>query len=45
MYATVLFYMSEYTGHAFKCRYCGAEFTTKEEADSHYEENHSTKSE
>jgi hypothetical protein len=35
--------MSDYTGYAFKCRLCGAEFTTKERADSHYEDEHSKK--
>jgi hypothetical protein len=35
--------MSDYTGYAFRCRFCGAEFTTKEQADSHYEDVHSTK--
>lgn len=33
--------MSDYTGYAFKCRFCGAEFHTKEQADSHYEDAHS----
>lgn len=32
--------MSDYTGYAFKCRSCGMEFTTKEQADSHYEDVH-----
>lgn len=32
--------MSDYTGYAFKCRLCGIEFTTQEEADSHYEDVH-----
>jgi hypothetical protein len=32
--------MSDYTGYAFKCRHCGAEFATKEQADSHYEDEH-----
>ncbi|HEX7032473.1 MAG TPA: hypothetical protein VF172_05685 [Nitrososphaera sp.] len=33
--------MSDYTGYAFRCRLCGAEFTTKEQAESHYEQEHS----
>jgi hypothetical protein len=33
--------MSDYTGSMFKCRYCGQEFHTKEEANAHYETAHS----
>jgi hypothetical protein len=37
--------MSDYTGYAFKCRLCGMEFATKEQADSHYEDTHMGKRE
>gem|GEM_PF-2504533 len=37
----LLHQMSDYTGYAFRCRLCGAEFTTKEQAENHYEEEHS----
>jgi len=32
--------MSDFTGYAFKCRLCRADFTTKEQADSHNEGVH-----
>jgi hypothetical protein len=35
--------MSDYTGYSFKCRHCGMQFTTKEEADNHYEETYRRK--
>ena len=36
--------MSDYTGYAFKYRMCGADFTTKEQADSHYKDIHAKES-